>query len=185
MLPGVQCQGRLVMLDHVSIGVSDIDAAKRFYDATLQPLGYRCLMPSDSALGYGGESAMFWLLAANSPVPANANSGLHFCFVAPTRKSVEDFHKSALAAGGRDNGAPGLRDEYGPNYFAAFVTDPWGYRIRSLLQQGGVAKRARLFDVRAILGSSLEGARHCEERSDEAIHASACILGWIASLRSQ
>jgi catechol 2,3-dioxygenase-like lactoylglutathione lyase family enzyme len=119
------------MLDHVSIGVRDLAAAKRFYDSTLQPLGYRCLMPSDTALGYGRESAMFWLLAAESPVPADPESGLHFCFIAPTRKSVEDFHKAALATGGRDNGAPGLRDEYGPNYFAAFVLDPEGYRIEA------------------------------------------------------
>ncbi len=125
------------MLEHVSIGVSDIAAAKRFYDATLQPLGYRCLMPTDGALGYGGESPMFWLLAAQRPVSADPESGLHFCFVAPTRKSVEDFHKAALAAGGRDNGAPGLRDEYGPNYFASFVIDPWGYRLEAYCSKEG------------------------------------------------
>ena len=125
------------MLDHVSIGVSDIAAAKRFYDATLQPLGYRCLMPSDSALGYGGESAMFWLLAANSPVPPMPIPG---CISASSRrraKALKTFTKTALAAGGRDNGAPGLRDEYGPNYFAAFVTDPWGYGIQTYCSKEG------------------------------------------------
>ncbi len=66
------------MLDHVSIGVRDIAAAKRFYDSTLQPLGYRCLMPSDTALGYGGESAMFWLLAAREPGPRQSRVGAAF-----------------------------------------------------------------------------------------------------------
>lgn len=125
------------MLDHVSIGVRDIAAAKRFYDAALQPLGYRCLSPGDTSLGYGSESAMFWALASDSPVPADPNSGLHFCFKAPTRQSVSDFHRAALAQGGRDNGAPGLRDDYGPNYFAAFVIDPDGYRLEAYCSAEG------------------------------------------------
>jgi catechol 2,3-dioxygenase-like lactoylglutathione lyase family enzyme len=119
------------MLDHVSIGVSDIGKTKRFYDAALAPLGYTCLSPSESAVGYGKDAAVFWALASQSPVPADPESGLHYCFVAPTRRSVEEFHKAALAFGGRDNGAPGLRDEYGPNYFAAFAIDPDGYRIEA------------------------------------------------------
>jgi len=119
------------MLDHVSIGVRDIGKAKRFYDAVLAPLGYTCLNPGDSAIGYGKDAAVFWALASQSPVPADPESGLHYCFVAPTRRSVEEFHKAALASGGRDNGAPGLRDEYGPNYFAAFAVDPDGYRIEA------------------------------------------------------
>jgi catechol 2,3-dioxygenase-like lactoylglutathione lyase family enzyme len=119
------------MLDHVSIGVRDIGKTKRFYDAALAPLGYTCLNPGDSALGYGKDTAIFWTLASQSPVPADPESGLHYCFIAPTRRSVEEFHKAALASGGRDNGAPGLRDEYGPNYFAAFAIDPDGYRIEA------------------------------------------------------
>lgn len=119
------------MLDHVSIGVRDIAAAKRFYDAALKPLGYRCLSPGDTSLGYGNDSAVFWTYASESPVPADPKSGLHFCFKAPTRRSVADFHRAALAHGGRDNGAPGLRDDYGPNYFAAFVVDPDGYRLEA------------------------------------------------------
>ena len=119
------------MLDHVSIGVRDVAAAKRFYDAALHPLGYRCLSPGDTSLGYGNDSAVFWALASDSPVPADPKSGLHFCFKAPTRQSVADFHKAALSHGGRDNGAPGLRDDYGPNYFAAFVVDPDGYRLEA------------------------------------------------------
>jgi catechol 2,3-dioxygenase-like lactoylglutathione lyase family enzyme len=119
------------MFDHVSIGVRDLAAAKRFYDAALRPLGYRCLSPSESSLGYGDASAAFWVLASENPVAGDPRSGLHFCFTAPTRESVEAFHRAALAAGGRDNGAPGLREDYGPNYFAAFVVDPEGYRLEA------------------------------------------------------
>ena len=117
------------MLDHVSIGVRDLARAKRFYDATLKPLGYNCLSNGDSALGYGGDAVAFWVLTAERPVTADETSGLHFCFSAPTRAAVDAFHVAALAAGGRDNGKPGLRADYGPNYYAAFVVDPDGYRI--------------------------------------------------------
>ena len=122
------------MINHISIGVKDINAARRFYDAALEPLGYRCLSESAGALGYGDKSAQFWLYAAHSPVPANDQSGLHFCFDAPSRKSVAAFHAAALSTGGRDNGAPGLRADYGEGYYAAFVVDPDGYRIEAYHQ---------------------------------------------------
>jgi catechol 2,3-dioxygenase-like lactoylglutathione lyase family enzyme len=119
------------MIDHVSIGIRDIAKAKSFYDAVLRPLGYLCLSPGESSLGYGKDAARFWANVSESPVAPDPNSGLHFCFSAPTRESVAAFHEAALAAGGRDNGKPGLRDDYGPNYFAAFVIDPDGYRIEA------------------------------------------------------
>lgn len=119
------------MIDHVSIGIRDIENARKFYDAALKPLGYTCLSSSDAMLGYGKDAVAFWLLASPSPVPANADSGLHFCFAAPTRKSVDAFHKAALAAGGRDNGKPNLRADFSPRYYAAFVIDPDGYRIEA------------------------------------------------------
>jgi catechol 2,3-dioxygenase-like lactoylglutathione lyase family enzyme len=65
------------------------------------------------------------------PVPAATGSGLHFCFAAPTRQSVDAFHAAALAAGGCDNGKPGLRKDYGANYYAAFAVDPDGYRLEA------------------------------------------------------
>ena len=119
------------MLDHISIGVRDVARTKAFYDAALKPLGYSCLSSGETSLGYGGDSARFWANLSESPVPADPKSGLHFCFAAPTRTSVAAFHKAALAAGGRENGKPGLREDYGPNYFAAFVIDPDGYRIEA------------------------------------------------------
>lgn len=119
------------MIDHVSIGVRDIAAMKRFYDAALAPLGYSCLSASDTSLGYGREAVAFWIGATKTPVPADDASGLHICFSAQERKAVDAFHAAALRTGGRDNGKPGLRADYGANYYAAFVTDPEGYRIEA------------------------------------------------------
>lgn len=119
------------MLDHVSIGIRDVARSKRFYDAVLKPLGYRCLSESEAGLGYGRDVAAFWANAATHPVPADPQSGLHFCFSAPSRESVDAFHAAALAAGGRDNGKPGLRADYDAHYYAAFVIDPDGYRLEA------------------------------------------------------
>jgi catechol 2,3-dioxygenase-like lactoylglutathione lyase family enzyme len=119
------------MLNHVSIGVRDIARTKRFYDAALKPLGYSALSESATSLGYGKDAVALWILAADKPVPADTASGLHFCFDAPTRKSVAAFHAGALGAGGEDNGKPGLRADYGANYYAAFAVDPDGYRIEA------------------------------------------------------
>jgi catechol 2,3-dioxygenase-like lactoylglutathione lyase family enzyme len=119
------------MIDHISIGVRDVAKSKRFYDAALKPLGYACLSESDGSLGYGREAVTLWVNKAEQPVPADMKSGLHFCLTAPTRKSVDTFHAAALSAGGRDNGKPGLRADYGPSYYAAFAIDPDGYRIEA------------------------------------------------------
>jgi len=119
------------MIDHVSIGVRDIARTKRFYDAALQPLGYTCQSESDGSLGYGRDAVVFWISRTERPVPADDASGLHFCFTAPTRGSVDAFHAAALGAGGRDNGKPGLRPDYGDKYYAAFVVDPDGYRLEA------------------------------------------------------
>ena len=119
------------MLNHVSIGVRDIPRAKRFYDAALKPLGYTCLSAGDTSLGYGKDAVALWVSASDKPVPADTASGLHFSFDAPTRKSVSAFHAGALGAGGKDNGKPGLRADYGANYYAAFAVDPDGYRIEA------------------------------------------------------
>jgi catechol 2,3-dioxygenase-like lactoylglutathione lyase family enzyme len=126
------------VLAHVSIGVKDVDRSKRFYDAALRPLGYRCIRAarSTTGYGYGADAISFWILSAERPVPPDEKSGLHICFAAPTRAAVEDFHAAALQAGGRDNGVPGLRPAYGPDYYAAFVIDPDGYRIEAYYGPG-------------------------------------------------
>ena len=119
------------MLNHVSIGVPDIARTRRFYDAALKPLGYTCLSEGETSLGYGKDAVTLWILASDRPVPADDKSGLHFCLDAPSRKAVAAFHAGALGAGGSDNGKPGLRADYGPNYYAAFVVDPDGYRLEA------------------------------------------------------
>jgi catechol 2,3-dioxygenase-like lactoylglutathione lyase family enzyme len=123
------------MIDHVSIGVRDVAKTKRFYDAALKPLGYQCLSEGKDSLGYGREAVALWIGTAEHPVPNDMKSGLHFCFTAPTPKSVDAFHAVAVATGGRDNGMPGLRADYGPGYYAAFVIDPDGYRIEAHCEQ--------------------------------------------------
>ncbi len=120
------------MFNHISIGVRDIERSKAFYDSALKAIGYRRLSGGEDSLGYGKEEAAFWINLADSPVPDDPKSGLHFCFVAPDRDSVARFHAAALAAGGRDNGKPGIRADYSPDYFAAFVVDPDGYRLEAL-----------------------------------------------------
>jgi catechol 2,3-dioxygenase-like lactoylglutathione lyase family enzyme len=119
------------MISHVSVGVRDIAKAGQFYDATLAPLGYKRLFDSAKALGYGADNPQLWVMRVERPVLADAASGLHFCFDAPSRKGVDEFHAAALKAGGKDHGKPGLRKDYGDNYYAAFVVDPDGYRLEA------------------------------------------------------
>jgi catechol 2,3-dioxygenase-like lactoylglutathione lyase family enzyme len=121
------------MIAHISIGVRDIDRSKRFYDAALEPLGYKCVRAAKSLLGYGygRDSIALWVVQAERPVPADEKSGLHFCFAAPDTAAVDAFHSAAMASGGHDNGAPGLRPIYAPDYYAAFIIDPDGYRIEA------------------------------------------------------
>jgi catechol 2,3-dioxygenase-like lactoylglutathione lyase family enzyme len=118
------------MFDHISIGVRDIARSKRFYDAALKPLGVTCKSADASNLGYGAEEGIgLWIGATDKPVPADNKSFLHFCFAATTRKSVDQFHAAAVKQGGKENGAPGVRKDYSPTYYAAFVVDPDGYRL--------------------------------------------------------
>lgn len=119
------------MIDHISIGVRDVEVSGRFYDAALAPLGYRRLSDSPDSVGYGDTAAVYWIGAAKRPVPPDPESGFHICFTAASRAAVDAFHAAALATGGRDNGKPGIRSVYGPSYYAAFVVDPDGYRIEA------------------------------------------------------
>jgi catechol 2,3-dioxygenase-like lactoylglutathione lyase family enzyme len=119
------------MFNHISIGVRDIARTKKFYDAALKPLGFKCLSESEGGLGYGKDAVALWIGETKKPVPADGQSNLHFCFDAATRKAVDAFHDGALKSGGKDNGKPGLRADYGDNYYAAFVVDPDGYRLEA------------------------------------------------------
>jgi catechol 2,3-dioxygenase-like lactoylglutathione lyase family enzyme len=119
------------MINHLSLGIRSVAKSQKFYDAVMKPLGYKCLSESKESLGYGADAVVLWLGQTDHPVAPDMRSGLHLCFDAPTRKAVDAFHKAALAAGGKCNGEPGLRADYGENYYAAFVIDPDGYRLEA------------------------------------------------------
>ena len=116
------------MLDHVSIGVSDLAAGIGFYDAVLATIGFKRCMTHGESAGYGrGAHAVFWIGAAGpEAVPAK---GFHVAFQADDRGGVDTFHAAALASGADDNGAPGIRSRYHPNYYAAFALDPDGHHL--------------------------------------------------------
>ena len=121
------------MLHHISFAVADLHRSAAFYDAALSTLGYVRVWTDETAIGYGppgGGDKFAIKLRERVAVPG---SGFHLAFAAPDREAVAAFHHAALAHGGRDNGAPGLRSHYGPNYYAAFVFDPDGYRIEAVL----------------------------------------------------
>jgi catechol 2,3-dioxygenase-like lactoylglutathione lyase family enzyme len=120
------------MLDHVGFEVSDYDRSRAFYEDALRPLGLEVLMePVAGACGFGlpsDQKPFFWIAARERP----AVSGAHVAFGAPSAEAVDAFHAAALAAGGRDNGAPGKRDIYHPNYYGAYVLDPDGNNMEAV-----------------------------------------------------
>jgi len=117
------------MYDHIGLRVKDLSASVRFYEAALAPLGHEVTYRSDAMAGFGSSDATgLWL----SHAPDAGERGVHLAFAAQERAGVERFHKKGLAAGGRDNGAPGLRADYGPSYFAAFLVDPDGNNVEAV-----------------------------------------------------
>jgi catechol 2,3-dioxygenase-like lactoylglutathione lyase family enzyme len=122
------------MLDHVSLGVTDLERSRQFYDAALQPLG---LVRTVDFQGRGSDyGAMAGQLGVEFTITVEKGvsrlPGMHLCFRAPDRASVRAFHSAAVSAGGHDDGGPGIRSEYHPDYYAAFVHDPDGHRIEAV-----------------------------------------------------
>ena len=125
-------------IDHTSLSVSDFAAAKAFYTAALKPLGISVLMEfpkgvtgnvDAAGLGANGKP-FFWLAAAGKTTPR-----VHLAFAANSRAEVDAFYKAAIAAGGKDNGAPGIRAHYHPNYYGAFVLDMDGHNIEAVCHE--------------------------------------------------
>jgi len=113
------------MIDHTGLGVADIGQSKAFYRAALTPLGYQLLMEWEQYAAFGvPPKPDFWIGAGKPNEPR-----IHVAFRADTRAQVDAFYKAALAAGGRDNGAPGLRPHYHASYYGAFVLDPDGHNV--------------------------------------------------------
>jgi len=123
------------MIDHMGLSVSDLSNSRAFYEAALAPLGCTCILVFDEAAGFGvPPKPDFWLSEGDPGMPA-----LHVAFRADTRAQVDAFYRAAIAAGGRDNGGPGLRVHYHPNYYGAFVLDPDGHNIEAVCHGSNVA----------------------------------------------
>lgn len=123
------------MIDHIGLRVADLDVARRFYEASLAPLGMAQVMEVTAeetggyhGVGYGVAGRPFFWIGNRHP----ASAGLHIAFSATSRDDVDAFYKAALMAGGGDNGPPGIRAHYHPNYYAAFVLDPDGHNVEAV-----------------------------------------------------
>jgi catechol 2,3-dioxygenase-like lactoylglutathione lyase family enzyme len=117
------------MIHHIGVGVGDFAKSRAFYEKALAPLGYEVVMEFGQGAGFGRDGKpAFWLYGWEPAAPH-----LHVAFAARSRAEVDAFYAAAMAAGGRDNGAPGIVEEYRPDYYAAFVFDPDGYNIEAII----------------------------------------------------
>ncbi|MBW4445946.1 MAG: VOC family protein [Spirirestis rafaelensis WJT71-NPBG6] len=120
------------MFDHLSLAVSNLQQSINFYNVVLAPLGIKCLFNLPYVAAYGVDSPMFWIGNRRESTEISPCSGFHLAFAASDRSSVDAFYVAAMGIGGKENGKPGLRPQYHPNYYAAFVIDPDGYRIEAV-----------------------------------------------------
>jgi catechol 2,3-dioxygenase-like lactoylglutathione lyase family enzyme len=126
-----------VTIDHVSVGVTNIKRSKAFYDAALKPLGMDPIMPVEFGgqlvgVGYGANNTpSFWIQLPINGQPASMGNGVHIAFRADDREAVDAFYIAAMEQGGVEDGKPGLRTEYHPDYYGAFVRDPDGNKIEA------------------------------------------------------
>jgi catechol 2,3-dioxygenase-like lactoylglutathione lyase family enzyme len=122
----------LDMYDHIGFKTKDLDASVRFYTAALKPLGYVLCSRDQSSAGFGPPDApALWIYGGGK-----AGRATHIAFTTPSREAAARFHAEGLKAGGRDNGAPGLRADYGPTYYAAFLIDPDGNNVEAVCMKG-------------------------------------------------
>ena len=117
------------MLAHIGLHVKDLDAAVRFYTAVLEPLGQSLCSRDASSASFGpADDPALYLYAT----PRGSGAAVHLALRAAQRKGVQEFHRQGLAAGGKDNGAPGVRADYSPSYYAAFLIDPDGNNVEAV-----------------------------------------------------
>jgi catechol 2,3-dioxygenase-like lactoylglutathione lyase family enzyme len=120
------------LIDHISIGVSDLERSARFYELALAPLGFSRLVTRPGTVGFGKSYPEFWINLRPAMPPVPAESGCHICLRARSTGEVDAFHASALDAGASSDGTPGLRPHDRVRYYAAFIRDPDGNRIEAV-----------------------------------------------------
>ena len=121
-----------MLIDHIGIAISDYERSKQFYSTTLAPLNIELIVEIEGWAGFGKNGkAEFWFGPDNK-----IQSPMHIAFVADNRDKVVQFYEAAIAAGAKDNGRPGIREIYHPNYYGAFVIDPDGHNIEAVCHQG-------------------------------------------------
>jgi catechol 2,3-dioxygenase-like lactoylglutathione lyase family enzyme len=120
------------MIDHVSVGVSDLERSAAFYQAVLAPLGFSRLVRRPGTVGFGKSYPEFWINLRPAMPSVPEQSGCHICLRTRSSAEVDEFHAAALRAGGSSDGAPGLRPHDRVRYYAAFVRDPDGNRIEAV-----------------------------------------------------
>jgi catechol 2,3-dioxygenase-like lactoylglutathione lyase family enzyme len=167
------------MLHHVSVGVSDVERAATFYDPVLAALGYRRVMEFlPHAIGYGDTHPSFWVQVPHNRNAASVGNGVHVGFSAPSKDAVMKFHEAALKAGGSNNGEPGPRPDYGPDYYGAFVYDLDGNKIEATLHAEAAAKpnpaaraarkAARVAAAGTAAGAAAKAARRAAKKAKRA-----------------
>jgi catechol 2,3-dioxygenase-like lactoylglutathione lyase family enzyme len=120
------------MIDHISVGVADLDRAARFYETMLATLGLSRLVTRSETIGFGKSYPEFWINLRPRMAKVPPESGVHICLRAKTTADVDAFHAAALAAGGGSDGVPGIRPHDRAKYYAAFIVDPDGNRIEAV-----------------------------------------------------
>lgn len=117
-----------MIIDHIGLAISDCEQSKNFYSKALAPLGIKEVKTADGWSGFGRDGKPgFWF-----GMGRGVQQPTHIAFSADNRKQVDEFYEAALAAGGKDNGAPGIREDYHSDYYAAFVFDPDGHNIEAV-----------------------------------------------------
>jgi catechol 2,3-dioxygenase-like lactoylglutathione lyase family enzyme len=123
-----------MMLHHVSVGVRDVAKSAAFYDKVLKALGYKRVMEVlPYGIGYGDKHPEFWVQLPADQKAASVGNGVHISFAAPSKAAVKAFHAAAMANGGKDEGGPGPRPDYGPDYYGAFCRDVDGNKIEAVV----------------------------------------------------